>query len=82
MADIEKRTSKDGKIVRYRARIRLKGKPVIYASFSTRSKALEWWNRTSAEAREGKYFKTNANSVFSELAIKELNTKSLKNSPL
>jgi len=58
MADIEKRISKDGKIVRYRARIRLKGKPVIYASFSTRSKALEWWNRTSAEAREGKYFKT------------------------
>jgi len=55
MAYIEKRTHESGKIT-YRARIRIRGMPDQCASFSTRTAAKEWAQRTEAELKQSRYF--------------------------
>jgi integrase len=53
MASIEKRIN--GSKITYRARIRLKGLPIQQATFSTKTKAQEWANKTEILMKEGKY---------------------------
>lgn len=57
MANIEKRTSKDGKIS-YRVKIRLKGFPTQQATFARLTDARKWEQQTEAAIREGRHFKT------------------------
>jgi len=57
MANIEKRTSKDGK-TSYRVKIRLKGFPSQSATFERRTDAKKWAQQTESAIREGRHFKT------------------------
>lgn len=57
MASIEKRHTKDGKIV-YRVKVRLKGFPEQSASFERLTDAKRWVQQTESAIREGRHFKT------------------------
>lgn len=57
MANIEKRTSGDGK-TSYRAKVRLKGFPVQSNTFERLTDAKKWAQSTEAAIREGRHFKT------------------------
>jgi len=57
MANIEKRTTKDGQI-NYRVKIRLKGHPVQSATFERLTDARKWVQQTESAIREGRHFKT------------------------
>ncbi len=57
MANIEKRTSKDGK-TSYRVKIRLKGFPIQSATFERLTDAKKWTQQTESAIREGRHFKT------------------------
>jgi integrase len=57
VANVEKRTTKDGK-VRYRALIRLKGHPPQSATFERKTDAKKWVQQVEAAIREGRHFKT------------------------
>lgn len=57
MANIEKRTTKDGK-TRYRVLVRLKGQPATSATFKRVTDAKKWAADTESAIREGRYFKT------------------------
>ena len=56
MGDITKRVSESGEIT-YRVRVRLRGHPLVSATFTSKSKAKEWIQLTEAAIREGRYFK-------------------------
>ncbi len=55
MANIETRTTPDGK-VSYRVKIRLKGHPAQTASFARLTDAKKWAQSTEAAIREGRHF--------------------------
>lgn len=57
MANIEKRTTKDGEI-NYRVKVRLKGYPIQSATFERISDARKWSQNTESAMREGRHFKT------------------------
>lgn len=57
MANIEKRTSKEGKFS-YRVKVRLKGFPEQQATFERLTDARKWAQQTEAAIREGRHFKT------------------------
>lgn len=57
MANIEKRTSKEGKLS-YRVKIRLKGFPTQQATFDRLTDARKWAQQTESAIREGRHFKT------------------------
>jgi integrase len=57
MANIEKRTTKDGETT-YRVKIRLKGYPVQSATFERLTDARKWVQQTETAIREGRHFKT------------------------
>ena len=57
MANIEKRTTNDGKIS-YRVKVRLKGFPTQQATFERLTDARKWAQQTEAAIREGRHFKT------------------------
>lgn len=57
MANIEKRTNKDGSNS-YRVKVRLKGYPIQTASFERRTDAKKWSQDTESAIREGRHFKT------------------------
>lgn len=57
MANIEKRTTKDGQTT-YRVKIRLKGYPVQSATFERLTDARKWVQQTETAIREGRHFKT------------------------
>ena len=57
MANIEKRTTTDGKIA-YRVKIRLKGYPVQSATFERMTDAKKWVQSTESAIKEGRHFKT------------------------
>ena len=50
MATIEKRESKNGK-VSYRVKVRLKGYPEISETFTTKTLAKEWADKTQSDIR-------------------------------
>lgn len=52
MATIEKRVAKDGKLS-FRAKIRIKGCPEISETFSTKTAAKEWAEKTQSDIRGG-----------------------------
>ena len=54
MKGIDKRTHKDG-TVSYRARVRIKGHPVIIQSFSSKTLAVKWKRDTESAVEQGKY---------------------------
>ena len=58
MANIEKRTSQDGKTTSYRALVRLKGHPSQSATFERLTDARRWVQDTESAIREGRHFKT------------------------
>lgn len=58
MATIESRPNTAGNNS-YRVKIRLKGHPVQYASFSRLTDARRWAQNTESAIREGRHFKTN-----------------------
>jgi hypothetical protein len=51
---IDKRTHKDG-TVSYRARVRIKGQPVLIQSFSSKTLAMKWKRDTESAVEQGKY---------------------------
>jgi len=53
MANIEKRTGKNG--VGYRAKVRLKGCPPITATFDSITKAKDWVSKIERKVKDGKY---------------------------
>ncbi len=57
MANIEKRTAKDGRIS-YRVLVRLKGIPTQAATFERKSDAAKWAQDTESAIRNGRHFKT------------------------
>ena len=57
MANIEKRTTQDGK-TSYRVKIRLKGFPTQSATFERLTDARKWVQQTETAIREGRHFKT------------------------
>lgn len=57
MANIEKRTSKEGK-VSYRVKVRLKGFPTQQTTFDRLTDARKWAQQTESAIREGRHFKT------------------------
>lgn len=57
MANIEKRTTQDGK-TSYRVKVRLKGYPAQSATFDRLTDAKKWAQQTEAAIREGRHFKT------------------------
>lgn len=57
MANIEKRTTKNGKIT-YRVKIRLKGFPTQTATFDRVTDAKRWEQTTESAIKEGRHFKT------------------------
>lgn len=58
MANIEKRTTQDGKTT-YRVKVRLKGFPTQSATFARKTDAQKWVQQTETAIREGRHFKTN-----------------------
>jgi len=59
MPTIETRIAPNGAVT-YRAKVRLKGAPVAYATFARKTDAKKWAQATEAAIREGRYFKTAA----------------------
>jgi integrase len=57
MAYIQKRVTTDGR-VSYRVQVRLKGSPTQSNTFSRKTDAKEWGNRTESAIKEGRHFKT------------------------
>ncbi|MGZ8216953.1 tyrosine-type recombinase/integrase [Methylomagnum sp.] len=57
MANIEKRTTQDGKTA-YRVKVRLKGYPAQTATFDRLTDAKKWASATESAIREGRHFKT------------------------
>ena len=57
MANVEKRTSKDGSIT-YRVKVRLKGFPAQHATFKRLTDANRWIQQIESAIREGRHFKT------------------------
>ena len=57
MANVEKRTTKDGQVT-YRVKVRLKGYPTQSATFERLTDARKWAQQTEAAIREGRHFKT------------------------
>lgn len=57
MANIEKRTTKDGQTT-YRVKVRLKGYPSQSATFERLTDARKWAQQTESAIREGRHFKT------------------------
>jgi integrase len=57
MASIEKRTTKNNKVV-YRVKIRLKGFPAQTATFERLTDARKWVQQTEVAIREGRHFRT------------------------
>ncbi len=57
MANIESRRAEDGSPA-YRVKVRLKGQPVVSATFARLTDARRWAQATEAAIREGRYFKT------------------------
>jgi len=57
MANIEKRTTNEGKTT-YRVKVRLKGYPTQTATFERLTDAKKWAQHTEAAIREGRHFKT------------------------
>jgi integrase len=51
---IDKRTHKDG-TVSYRARVRIKGHPVLSQSFASKTLAMKWKRDTESAVEQGKY---------------------------
>jgi len=51
---IDKRTHKDG-TVSYRARVRIKGHPVLIQSFASKTLAMKWKRDTESAVEQGKY---------------------------
>ncbi len=54
MKGIDKRTHKDGTIS-YRARVRIKGHPVLIQSFASKTLAMKWKRDTESAVEQGKY---------------------------
>lgn len=52
---IDKRISKDG-TVSYRARVRIKGHPILSKTFSSMTLAKQWKKETEVEIEKGRYF--------------------------
>lgn len=57
MPTIETRRAPDGALT-YRAKIRIKGAPQVSASFNSLTRARQWAQRTEADIRDGRHFKT------------------------
>lgn len=57
MANIEKRTTKDGE-TSYRVKVRIKGFPVQSATFERKTDASKWAAATESAIRENRHFKT------------------------
>lgn len=57
MANVEKRTSKDGSVT-YRVKVRLKGFPAQHATFKRLTDANRWIQQVESAIREGRHFKT------------------------
>src|SRR5512143_1469316 len=57
MANIQKRTTQDGKHS-YRVQVRLKGYPPQTATFERLADARKWAQQTESAIREGRHFKT------------------------
>ena len=57
MANIEKRTTQDGKIT-FRVKVRLKGYPAQSATFERLTDARKWVQQTESAIRDGRHFKT------------------------
>ncbi len=68
MKGIDKRTHKDG-TVSYRARVRIKGNPVIIQSFSSKTLAMKWKRDTESAIERGAfaYEKPGSRHTLSEL---------------
>lgn len=54
MKGIDKRTHKNG-TVSYRARVRIKGHPVLIQSFASKTLAMKWKRDTESAVEQGKY---------------------------
>lgn len=59
MANIEKRTTKDGKTT-FRVKVRIRGHRPVSATFSSLTKAKRWGLQTEAAIRERRYFRSAA----------------------
>lgn len=57
MKGIQERETKDGQ-KHYRVQIRIKGHPIVRATFKRKTDAQRWKQMTECSIREGKYFKT------------------------
>ncbi|MGK5594808.1 MAG: hypothetical protein ACSNEK_05565 [Parachlamydiaceae bacterium] len=55
MKGIDKRVAKDGS-VSYRARVRIKGHPILSKTFSSMTLAKQWKKETEVEIEKGRYF--------------------------
>ena len=68
MKGIDKRTHKDG-TVSYRARVRIKGHPVLIQSFASKTLAMKWKRDTESAVEQGKYAydKPGSKNTFAEL---------------
>lgn len=68
MATIQERTTSTGE-TRYRALVRIKGRPVQTATFPRKTDAKRWAQKTEADIRRGKYFAAGAakRHTFAEL---------------
>ena len=57
MATIRKRDHKNGG-VSYQAQVRVKGRPLVTATFKRKTDATRWAHDTESDIRHGRYFKT------------------------
>ena len=57
MANIEKRTTQDGKVT-FRVKVRLRGFPTQTATFERLTDARKWAQQTESAIRDGRHFKT------------------------
>lgn len=57
MKGIQERKTKNGE-THYRVQIRIKGHPVVRATFKRKTDAVKWKHMTESSIRDGKYFKT------------------------
>ena len=57
MKGIQERKTKSGE-THYRVQIRIKGHPVVRATFKRKTDALKWKQTDRMHIHEGKYFKT------------------------
>jgi hypothetical protein len=61
MKGIDKRTHKNG-TVSYRARVRIKGHPVLIQPFASKTVAMKWKRDTESAVEQGKYAYDNPGS--------------------